>query len=74
MLILKKDVASKLINRTLAEYGVNSVIELRETEEALKRLLGKLVKDIKLTYKEIADLTELSFSTVQRLVSRGLSE
>ncbi|NLU10346.1 MAG: hypothetical protein GXW90_05290 [Tepidanaerobacter acetatoxydans] len=74
MLILKKAVASKLIYRTLAEYGVNGVIELRETEEALKSLLGNLVKDIKLTYKEIADLTELSFSMVQRLASRGLSE
>jgi putative transposase len=68
---IKKTVGNKLINRTLAEYGAASVLELQETEEALKNLLGNLATDVKLTYKEISNLTELSYSRVQQLVSKS---
>lgn len=68
---MKKSVARKLINMALAENGANNVLELRQKGEAFQSLLDKLALEVKLTYKEIAELTDLSYSMVQRLVSKS---
>lgn len=67
---MKRTVGSKLIDSTLAEYGVGSLLELRQTKGVLQSLLRNLTKEVKLTYREIADLTELSYSMVQRAASK----
>ena len=67
---MKMTVSNRLIDRFLLEYGVTSVLELRQKEEALQSLLEQLTKEAKLTYQEIASLTNLSYSMVQRSVSK----
>jgi len=44
---------------------------LRQKCNAFQNLLDKLAVEVKLTYKEIAELTDLSYSMVQRLVSKA---
>ena len=68
---MKRTVGSKLIDRTLAEYGVTGVLEIRQKEDALQSLLKKLAKEVKLSYQEIVSLTDLSYSMVQRLMSKS---
>lgn len=67
---MKRAASYQLINITLAEHGVNKVVDLREQEEALETLLVRLAREVKLSYQEIAKLTGLSYSMVQRLVQR----
>ena len=63
--------ARKLIQRALQENGASHVLELRQKGNAFQNLLDKLAVEVKLTYKEIAELTDLSYSMVQRLVSKA---
>jgi len=67
---IKRVTGLRLMDMTLAEYGVTKVIELREKEEALENLLGCMAREVKLSYQEIAKLTGLSYSMVQRLLQR----
>jgi hypothetical protein len=68
---MKGSVARKLIQRALQENGASQVLELRQKGNAFQNLLDKLAVEVKLTYKEIAELTDLSYSMVQRLVSKA---
>ena len=67
---MKKAAGSQLIENILVEHGITTVMELREQEEALENLLGRLARELKLSYQEIAKMTGLSYSMVQRLVQR----
>lgn len=68
---MKGSVARKLIQRALQENGASHVLELRQKGNAFQNLLDKLAVEVKLTYKEIAELMDLSYSMVQRLVSKA---
>jgi len=67
---IKKTAGHKLIDMTLAGYGVISITELRDRKEGLESLLGNLARELKMSYQEIAKLTGLSYSMVQRIVSK----
>jgi len=67
----KRAVARNLIDKTLTKHGVKNVIELRKIcETEAEKLLGSLVSNVMLSYKEITELTGLSYSMVCRLVSK----
>lgn len=67
---MKMTAGNRLIDEFLAKYKVNNVLELRHKEEAFQSLLEQLTEKAKLTYQEIAELTDLSYSMVQRLGSK----
>jgi len=68
---IKGSVARRLIHKAIAGSKVPNVLELRQKEDVLQNLLRKLALEVKLTYKEIAELTNLSYSMVQRMVSKS---